>query len=270
MAWMDRLKNKDVVQSRVKYEEIPLMVSQSGKLVCIEVKGDMPTIGILGVKGSGKSRLFHSILDSVYHKRKKDGVMVLNDQHNESLTYSMKGHFTRTGGSKPTKEDDKWIAQLELLGMKPSRLPVVHCYPAISDGYEDAPDNICKIKISLRQESLFKSEQIFGEKNLKGSTRYLRAIKEHLMKTKSFEEAEGIIFQYVDNQSVQEKLRMLVRNLYQEKIISFDQDIISKAKLKDLKNNQSLTLPVLLSILPARCIPILMTRQLQNAKDFLI
>jgi len=240
------------------------MISQSGKLVCIDVDRDMPTIGIVGIRGSGKSRCLHSLVDLVYHKRKEDKLIILNDQHDETPTYAIKGR--RMQGEYYNKEDDLWVKQLNSLGLKPMRLPIVHCYPAITDSYFDAPNNITKLQISLKHESLFKSEQLF-DNNVAGSTKYFRLLKERLMRCKNYDELMSV-FDEIDNKAVREKLKLLIANLFQEKIVSFDESIISKSFFLNKNKNEKVIMHILMALMASRCIPALMTRSIQNSKYY--
>jgi len=240
------------------------MISQSGNLVCIEIDKDMATIGVVGIRGTGKSRMMHSLLDNVYHKR-KDAVIVLNDQHNESLTYSLKGKQLREGGGY-RKEEDTWRTQLEVLGMKPLRLPVVHCYPAITDAYEFAPNNITKLKIALRFENLFRGEELF-EKELAGSQKYFRINKERLMRCKSEDEIIEILDE-IESKQVREKLRIIITNLIQEKIVDFDGSIVSKAFFFDRNTKSKVVLPILSAFMASGTIPVLMTQGIVSTKYY--
>ena len=90
----DRFTNAYTEIKRIDYEGLPVLISQDGRLVCIQIENDMPSIGIVGIKGSGKSTMMHAILDRAYHLRKNDAFIVMNDHARETLAYTLKCHAT--------------------------------------------------------------------------------------------------------------------------------------------------------------------------------
>ena len=247
----------------VPYSEIPIMISQSGKLVCIEIVKDAPSIGIVGIRRSGKSRLLHALVDFVHYKREKDAVIVLNDTANETLTWAMES------------KNDKFNEQLYSVGLRPMKLPVVHCYPATvrnSDSMTAVPDNVSKLYISLRYDKLIEREELFV-KSLDKSLRWFRLIKERLMRCKSEDEMMQVVNDYLTadgSKQSREKIISIIRNLFRMSIVSFDDEVVSKGFAIERKTNTRLAnLPILMLLMSVHCIPVLMTSDLdtRNIKD---
>lgn len=72
----------------VDIPEIPVMICEDGRLVCIEKSHDEPTIGWVGIKRIGKTWGKHGFLDRVYWKW---GIKIclLNDLMNEYYTWCL-------------------------------------------------------------------------------------------------------------------------------------------------------------------------------------
>src|SRR3990167_6169341 len=162
--WEKRQKSFEKPVGKVTYKEIPVMVTQSGQLACLPFTNDMPTVGITGIKGSGKSMCLHSFVDQIYHKT-DDAIVLLNDAAFETWTYS-----------KP-QNDEKFINKLNALGMKPLIVPIVHIFPATTD-LTEIPDNITTMKLSLTAKDVFNSKWFFQEGGKSG--KYLKDLKDQI------------------------------------------------------------------------------------------
>jgi len=264
MGWesLDKLRK---VRSFVKYDdnEIPVMISQSGKLVCIQIKKDMPTIGIVGAKRTGKSIRLNAFVDTIYHKRKKDSLIVLNDSADETITWSMKCDSTVNG----KKYGEKFKQQLQAIGLKPMRLPVVHCYPALAERrLISIPENISSLKVSLDKEKIIESEELFGQ--MGKSLTYFRTIKESLMKAKSYDDMFQIIDDNIPNKQVNVKLKGIMDYMFQEKIISFDDDVVSDAFFFNRITGERREMHIFMALMVIRCIPVFMTSDISRSKYY--
>jgi len=63
----------------VDINEVPLMITDDNKLLCIPTDGDPPTIGIVGKRGGGKSFIMNALLGSIKWKKVFDNFVFLND-----------------------------------------------------------------------------------------------------------------------------------------------------------------------------------------------
>lgn len=99
--------------AEIRIKETPFMLSTQGEIVCLPNTIDEPVVGVVGMRGSGKSYTCHTILDRLYWDMKKMFIL-LNDRHDETFSWS-----------KPNKEDPR----LMILNEEAKPLPIAYCLP---------------------------------------------------------------------------------------------------------------------------------------------
>ena len=104
-------------------DELPVMISESNKLVCIPQQRDTPIIGIVGERRTGKTILMHGINDRVVNKWHKKAIMA-NDIQGETGTWCL---------AWDTPQPIKKMVSLARFGESPHPLPMVYLYQKTND-----------------------------------------------------------------------------------------------------------------------------------------
>ena len=154
-------------EQKLNIPEIPILLTSDGKIVCLPLMKDNPTIGIFGKKGMGKTLLLHRIADCVYHKWHKR-VIIGNDIAN----------FQTRSWSLPwdSKKHGYFIKLLEKIGEPTLPLPCVYLTPNESDLKKIDFENETSYKISLPFGEIMKNPNSFFEgtkDQLEQSEKYL-------------------------------------------------------------------------------------------------
>ncbi|MEA2037496.1 MAG: hypothetical protein U9O94_08355 [Nanoarchaeota archaeon] len=109
--------------TKLKVDEIPLMFSLSGDLICIDGSKksgrDPPVIGIVGNRGGGKTLILHTISDNIYLRGLGNQIHI-NDRMNTYDTWCLEQNF------------DPFIFMNNKINQFPARLPTVYLTPHTS------------------------------------------------------------------------------------------------------------------------------------------
>lgn len=135
-------------------EEIPILLTADGTLICLPQMKDNPTIGIFGKKGRGKSLLLHRLADCVYHKWNKR-ILIANDGVG----------FQTKSWNLPWDRDkhSNFVRWLEQIGETTRPLPCVYIYPMTSDTKEIEFENEIAYKIALSFKDIMEYPNSFFE-----------------------------------------------------------------------------------------------------------
>lgn len=107
-------------QKSILINEIPVMMSDDGRLICKARGRDTPIIGWYGMRRSGKSMGLHGYLDRSFHKF---GIrpLVANDIQRETGTWCLEWN------------NNSFLKQLENIGEISQPLPMVYLHPKTYD-----------------------------------------------------------------------------------------------------------------------------------------
>lgn len=154
-------------EDRKLIPEIPILKTDDGKIVCLPLTKNNPTIGIFGKKGKGKTLLMHRLADCVYWKWNKR-VFIGNDPI--PLTHSW---------SKPWDSDRHqfFISLLSQIGEQSRGLPCVYLTPDTKELGKINFENDIGFKIALSFEDIMENPTSFFEgtkDELGASEKYLK------------------------------------------------------------------------------------------------
>lgn len=117
------ITTKKTKRKLILLQDIPVLITEDGRLVCIPKSNDEAVIGIVGQKGKGKTLLSHQIIDYVYNSWKRNFI-ILNDINNETTTWYKKNDFR--------------LKYLEHINAQPMGLPLIYLYPNTHELKEDS------------------------------------------------------------------------------------------------------------------------------------
>lgn len=98
----------------ISINDLPIMMNHEGKIVCIPWRQDAITVGVTGIRGTGKSLLLQLLADLMFW-RWKARCWVANDNMQETVTWTEPNHDFAT--------------KLKALNISPIGLPVVMVLP---------------------------------------------------------------------------------------------------------------------------------------------
>lgn len=140
----------------IPIEEIPILITADGKLVCIQRMKDNPTIGILGKKGRGKTLLMHGLVDRVHHKWNARCIIMNDGLSFQTKSWSLPWNPNQEGHSFFTN----WLNQI---GESTRPLPCVCLHPNVSDMQEVELENDVSYKFSLPFREIMKNPMLMFE-----------------------------------------------------------------------------------------------------------
>ena len=286
-------------EEKISIPEIPIMVTDDGRLVCLPLTKDVPTIGIFGKRGGGKTLCLHGISDRIYWKWGKR-IFPCNDGlsfQTKSWSLPWEGkEFVRVGGEILYFVD--WISRI---GETSRPLPCVYLVPSTSNLGKIELENEVSFRISLPFKDIMEEPNSFfagTKEELGASEKYLKNMiyDNHgnlrpdgllyadlnedpieyilnLVNEKVWEEREKDIgngqkmteraqVYAIENEKVRGKIFNLLKEVIKERIFS------NKAKWIAEKYDEKTDLYPWNACLWANVIPVLLTHNLRNTKYF--
>jgi len=154
--------------------ELPLMVSVTGELVCLEDSHDMPSILVCGRKGFGKTWCAHGLVYQAFHRKKDWRVCALNDVQGETYSWVL------------PQVDSPFVGQLGELGMPVGSLPLVHVFPRVTD-LTRVPAGVDTVRTWFGVGEFLRNPQFFIDKKRAG----LRYLIQHRKALEDYDTLEG-------------------------------------------------------------------------------
>src|SRR3990167_7449500 len=281
-------------EKRINIPEIPILISDDGKLVCYPMQKDMPLIGVFGRKGVGKTlslHMFADILKNKLHKR----VIIDNDGVS----------FQTKSWSLPWNLEDKktpdFVDRLKLIGHETSPLPCVYLFQNTEDlNHVDLEDESA-FRTSLPfKDIMLKSKEEFFEgvedlgksgkwfdtlmKNDNGEVRpdgllYIKNIEEinNLVDEQVLEEhergsgeqqlLERVQVYKIQNEGVRGKLKSLLRESYNTQMFDVSTAIPSKWLVR-MPSGDTEAMDPWRALLYCDLVPVLVTSHIRGKKYF--
>lgn len=245
---------KRVEPEKRKITDIPIMITNSGEILCIPDRDDEPTIGVVGAKGKGKSFFMHSLLDRAYHYYGKD-CFIGNDTMSETFSWSTPNEDSRE--------------QLSLLGETPAPLPTAYFLPRVKGVVKPKKDFFY---LSLPVSEILNNPSSFME--MDKSAPYFRNLTAD-MKEMTIPQMCNYIDEAIDDKYAATKLKLiaLLTDLDNEKMIdTSDEKNVSKLRVIDAVNGKEEIYSALSACMRCGILPSVLTGDLLTkhyASDFL-
>ena len=247
--------------------DIPLLISEEGYLVCLPFEREEPTVGVQGMKGMGKTLFLHALADRAFWKFRKK-VAILNDRNNECYTWCMPWDKT---GEQYIKS--KFLEILKQIGEDTLPLPCVYLYPNTHDlrylNYEDRVG----FRISLAFQEVIKNYRYFFTGNeefqMGASLKYFKNLMPQIMECKSEQEVLDKIEMDMPEgfEKVGVKINNILQELFDQKILDVSTNINSKWKMKNTKTGVEKEYNPIITSLLCDLVPVVVTSNLYN-KDY--
>jgi len=194
---------------KIRINEIPFMISEDGRLICLPKEADMPVLGICALPRTGKTWIAHAILDRIFWNWKLP-IGLLNDSLDETL-----------GWDYPNKD---FKGYLTMFNEYPKPLPLVHLYPNTKTLHplilQRKSRAIMKIAVPL-SEIIQNCHLWFS---LGRTQHYFRNIRKDLLEVESKEELFDLINDKIENKDMKLKLFNYLNEIFEEGIVKIKKD----------------------------------------------
>jgi len=275
---------------KILIPEIPILLTEDGRLVCLPHTKDLPKIGIFGAPGKGKTLVMHLIADLVYWKWNKK-IIIAND----SVSFQTKSWSLSWDAGK----NKDFIKKLEVVGHETRPLSCVYLFQNTNDLTDVELENEASYRISLPFKDIIFSNPAFFFKNVEdlgASEKYLNGllynggklrvdglihadsidkiinlINEQIVieqgKISLDEQSEKLLVYKIPNESVRAKLSSLFQEIWNLKIFDINSQIPSKWVSITPDGAKTELLPWR-ACLYSDLVPVLVTSYLINNKYF--
>lgn len=251
--------------SKVELKHIPVMISESGRIICIPNTKETVHIGISAMSGKGKG-ICGSYLLGIYYFMNNELGIIVNDFQRETLESSL-----------PCFKN-KFIETHQLINLNQTGYPIVYVYPNNKDlKIGEIEEMFPSIKMGLPARIIIKEIEKFYK--LKESAKYFTSNIERFLDCKDLDEIEEELRDLFEEQlndkqgkkiaeSMIFKIKAVFKNIFDEKIT---EDISNKVhaylwiKKKGLNEYHNLTIQ---SLMVAGFIPSIQTSWIRSKSWF--
>ncbi|MEK6878434.1 MAG: hypothetical protein AABY22_02440 [Nanoarchaeota archaeon] len=175
----DGMMNRKDRYSEIQINHIPIMITDSGKILCIPQNKETQHIGITGQTGKGKGILNNSLL-GMEHYMNKTHCLILNDFQSETHENSL------------PSMNNIFNENLKVINVKPQGLPIVYVYPSNrSLKINDTELRFPHIKMSLPTESIIRNIEHYYK--LDKSAKYVTAYIDKFLECKDLEQIREVL-----------------------------------------------------------------------------
>lgn len=246
------------IKKSIKYnviEDLPVLVTMDGTIVCIPKLAEMGLIATVGMTGMAKTLTAGFLIDNIFYNW-GDYVGIISDPQEETVTWS------------EPQDNYEFTKKLESINQKPMPLPMVYLFPN-SEKYrenEDLTKDKNSILISIPFEEIINNIEKYIK--LENSEKYLVEKKEELLKIRSEEELWDII-DSIDTgtkgmDAVVRKIKASLRMFIDEGILNISSSM-APSSLITIKNGKKIfSGNPFTAIMHAECIPSFITSSLST------
>lgn len=237
-------------------EDLPILITRDGTVVCIPKLKEMGLITYVGLTGMGKTLAAGGGLDEIYWNW-GDNLSIMNDSQDETFQWS------------EPNDVDAFVSMVKKINLKPKPLPIVYLFPS-SDEFIKQEENVKNkdsIIISIPFSDVINNIEKYVP-NLGESKKYLLERRDELLKVETTEELFSLI-DSIDNgtskglKDVVKKLTAGFSNLIQEGILNISNPSIPSY----LKTNMDEKLHnPFVAIMKCECVPSFVTSDLYTQK----
>lgn len=254
---MKQWSGEEEEAEQIYIEEAPFMITDNNEIVCLPKTGDMPSILISGMKGTGKSYCLHSIVSRLFWKPEFGyKICILNDSSRETGTWCF-----------PNDDLDQ-INKLKMFNERPLPLPIVYFHPTVKEDYEKLYMGDVGFDVTLPWKKIIANHDIYL--NLKESKRYFSKVIPFLLNCKTEQDAlqimDNLILQFNMPPNTANKIRAELETLLASKMtdLSFKNQqpwVVSKNPGKEYNP--------FTAALHAGLVPVLSTEYISNYRNIL-
>lgn len=254
------LHHSDTGMRKQFLNDIPVLITLDGTIVCIPRLPEMGLMSVVGKTGTGKTLTAGYLIDSIFWLW-KDAIVDMNDSQEETLTWCEPNDVL------------EFKLRLKKINQKPMPLPVVYVFPNF-DKYrykEDLLKDRNFLVVSMPFEEIINNVENYLP-NLGQSLKYIIEKKKELLEVESEQDLYDII-ETIDlgpkgTQSVQSKLRASFKQLINEGILNItDSTAPSKIQVYDeIERKIIFEGNPLTAIMKAECVPSFITSDLYTGK----
>lgn len=169
----------DSTIKKIDINDLPVLITPDGTIVCIPKLPECAVTGIMGMSGCGKTSLAGYLLDTIYWSW-GDYLAIVNDSQDETWDWSEANEYF------------EFNKKLKMLNQGPMPLPLVYLLPKVYDAREDAILNKNTVTISVPPKDILNNIEKFLP-GLGNSEKYLVEKRELLKKAETEEEIFEII-----------------------------------------------------------------------------
>lgn len=222
---------------KISIGHVPVMITDSGKVLCIPDSKEIFHIGVSGMTGKGKGILGNTLLGFEYWMKKRL-CCILNDFQQETLEMSL-----------PCMNKMFQEKNLKLINVNPLGLPIIYVYPSNKHcNISEIQKRFPHIKMSMPTRSMILNIEKYYK--LDKSSKYFTANIERFVDCKDLDEIDEVLKKIIE-ENVQEyknrkslenmmfKIRTVFKNIFDEQITdnsSPDAPAILNVQGKGLEN----------------------------------
>ena len=264
----ERLGLEEDQINKIRINEMPILYTESGEILCIENERDEPKIGVVGAARTGKSMLSHAILDRGYwgfHKR----CGIINDSLRECGTWCQPWIPDKAIERGVT---NKFIYLLRKIGQQPMPLPCVYLHPNTKDLKMITNEEEVGFKTSFPIREFIENHIYYfkakKEWDLQKSGKYFDDLKPALTQCTTEEQVINTIREGIP-QNMETSMTHLVavmKNIFDQKILDISTGIASEWEIRKQPNYSRSFLPFT-AMLVADLVPVLVTANIRH-KDY--
>ena len=251
--------------SKININAVPVMITDSNRILCIPTEKELFHIGVTGATGKGKGIVGNNILGWEYWLTKRS-CMILNDFQRETFEQSL-----------PCL-DKKFQENLKTINAKPTPLPIVYVYPSNKHLEMDEVEILFPhIKMSLPTRSLIQDIEKYYQ--LGKSGKYFTANIDKFVECRDLEEIDDALKEIIE-ENVEEyknrkalenmmfKIRTVFKNIFDEMIT--DNSSPEAPAFINVKNDKGEVYNnlVIQALLFARVIPSIQTSNIRSKTWF--
>lgn len=194
--------------------EIPIQISDDGKLICLPNTDDEPVIGITGKRGTGKTTSLHYLTDTFYHIQKY-WLAVINDRLDQTSTWK-----------KPTRS---FIKEIKYFGHEPTPLPCEYHIPNTDTAEPEEHQKRLSINFKELVHNFHALKCNPGWKLSDKGFPALNKLKSKFLEAETEEQIMKILEDAISNAEKHEKatyisMNSIIYDLFHNKIISLDSE----------------------------------------------
>ena len=281
-------------EKRINIPEIPLILSDDGKLVCYPMQKDMPLMGVFGRKGVGKTLSLHMIADMIKNKLRKRAIVDNDGVSFQTKSWSLPWDLT-------DKKTPPFVDKLKLIGHETTPLPCVYLWQNTEDLKHMELEDDASFRTSLPfKDIMLKSKEEFyeGIEDLGKSGKWFDTLitsdngevrPDGLLYVKNIEEINNLVDEQVweehergsgeqqllervqvykiQNEGVRGKLKSLLREAYNTQMFDINTAIPSKWLVKMPTGDVEAMYPWR-ALLYCDLVPVLVTSHIRGKKYF--